>query len=139
MSRNQTSYIITTPEGQTLLAVFKWTVSKGRDTYGYNICSLWIDGDKVSSCNGGGYDMKGTAFGKWLGEVERENLKKLTAHYGSFDDGTGFYGLSFYNPQTKKREKNWTEGCNIHLDGACGFSSMERIAVELGYKLQYKG
>ena len=42
---------------------FKWTVSRGRDSYGYNIVTLRVDGDKVSSCNGGGYDMKGTCLG----------------------------------------------------------------------------
>ena len=25
---------------------FKYTTSKGRDSYGYNICSLWVDGEK---------------------------------------------------------------------------------------------
>jgi hypothetical protein len=34
---------------------FKYTTSKGRDSYGYNICSLWVDGEKVSSTCGGGY------------------------------------------------------------------------------------
>jgi len=28
----------------------KWSVSKGRDTYGYNICSLWSWGKKLTSC-----------------------------------------------------------------------------------------
>lgn len=25
---------------------FKWTISKGRNTYGYNICTLLVDGEK---------------------------------------------------------------------------------------------
>lgn len=60
---------------------FKWTVSKGRDTYGYNICSLYINGSKVSSCNGGGYDMKGTALGDWVEKQFTEDLKTLEAHW----------------------------------------------------------
>lgn len=40
---------------------FKWSVSRARDTFGYNICSLWIHTDagreKVASACGGGYDM----------------------------------------------------------------------------------
>jgi len=55
---------------------FRWTVSKGRDTYGYNICSLWVDGVKVSSCNGGGYDMQGTAFAEWLQDNFQDRLQQ---------------------------------------------------------------
>ena len=28
---------------------FKYTTSRGRNSYGYNICSLWVDNEKVSS------------------------------------------------------------------------------------------
>lgn len=43
-----------------------WTVSRGRDTYGYNIVTLRERGDVVARCNGGGYDMRGTVFADWL-------------------------------------------------------------------------
>lgn len=56
---------------------FKWSVSRGRDTYGYNICSLYVDGRKVASCNGGGYDMKGTCFGIFLEKHFADRLRKL--------------------------------------------------------------
>lgn len=56
---------------------FRWTVSRGRDTYGYNICSLYADGAKVSSCNGGGYDMKGTSLGNWIARAYADRLLKL--------------------------------------------------------------
>ena len=139
---------------------FKWTVSRGRDTYGYNICSLWIDGQKVSSCNGGGYDMKGTALGDWMALEFKDKLVTLTKE---------FYGLSFHDPNydpskaiiagqtVEEREK---EGKSIGLEryqafhgasskiptdkhiipllhGACGFSSMERVLNAIGYKLEY--
>ena len=116
---------------------FKWTVSRGRETYGYNICSLWIDRQKVSSCDGGGYDMKGTALAKWMKEEFYEQLKKLRANYGSGDNTGGFYGLSFYNKKRQKRQKTWSKNCTVGLDGGCGFSSMERILNKLGYKLNY--
>jgi len=95
---------------------FKWGVSRGRYTYGYNICSLYVEGKKVASCNGGGYDMKGTCFGDWIEKEFQEQLKTL-----NLDE---FYGLQEY------------DGKRI-LDGACGFSSMERILKALGYKLTY--
>lgn len=58
---------------------FKWTVSRGRDSYGYNICTLRVDGQKVSSCNGGGYDMKGTSLGDWVARAFTAELLKLKA------------------------------------------------------------
>lgn len=48
---------------------YVWTVSKGRETYGYNICSLYANGNKVSSCNGGGYDMQGVALASYLNDL----------------------------------------------------------------------
>lgn len=68
---------------------FKWTVSRGRDTYGYNICSLWVDGRKVSACNGGGYDMEGTSLGIWAARMFRDRLLTLREP---------FYGLCFIDP-----------------------------------------
>lgn len=139
---------------------FKWTVSKARDSYGYNICSLWVDGQKVSSCNGGGYDMQGTALGNWVEKEFQDKLLKLTKE---------FYGLSFHNPNynpgnaiidkqtVAEREK---EGKSLGLeryqafysasskiptekhvipviDGACGFSQVEKILNAVGYQLEF--
>jgi hypothetical protein len=56
---------------------FRWTVSRGRDTYGYNICSLYVNGDRASRCNGGGYDMKGTALGDYIAKAYADRLMKL--------------------------------------------------------------
>lgn len=95
---------------------FKWTVSRGQNTYGYNICSLYVNGDKVSSCNGGGYDMEGTAFGNWVEKEFQNKLKGL--------DPEKHYGMRIYEDK-------------VVLDGACGFFSMEKIVNTLGYKLQF--
>ena len=116
---------------------FKWTVSRGNDTYGYNICSLWVNDRKVSSCNGGGYDMKGTVLGYWMITEFTDKLKKLRANYGSGDNMGGFYGLSFYNEKRSKQQNTWSKDCSIYLDGACGFSSMETILFKIGYRLQF--
>lgn len=56
---------------------FKWTVSRGRDSYGYNICTLYADGRKVARCNGGGYDMKGTCLGNYLVSHFADRLRLL--------------------------------------------------------------
>ena len=60
---------------------FKWTVSKSRDSYGYNICTLIVNGEKVSRCNGGGYDMKGTCFGNWLAYQFKDELLKFKKEF----------------------------------------------------------
>ena len=115
--------------------VFKWSVSRSRDTYGYNICSLWVRGSKMASCNGGGYDMRGTCLANYILDNYRDRIIKLKAHYGSMDKGNGFYGLSYY--KNGKRRRAYSEGGSVGLDGACGFSSIERIAKRIGLKLNY--
>lgn len=56
---------------------FRWTVSRRRDTYGYNICTLYVDGKKAARCNGGGYDMKGTCLGSWMARAYADRLRAL--------------------------------------------------------------
>ena len=91
----------------------KWSVSKGRDTYGYNICTL-IDGntDKKHRCMGGGYDMTGTVVGKWLETTFQQRLRAT--------DLTGFYGV-----------RKHPDG-HVALEGSCGLDSMWRIAEKIG-------
>src|SRR3972149_5435570 len=100
---------------QTHILQFKWTQSRGRNTDGWNICSLYFDGKKVSRTCGGGYDMQGAAFGIFLTEKYQDRL--------TVENSEGF-----------KPSKNG----KIYLDGAAGFSVMERIAKNIGLKLQYK-
>ena len=54
----------------------KWSISKARETEGYNICTL-LDGNKRYSCNGGGYDMQGTALALWLEANFQDRLSRL--------------------------------------------------------------
>lgn len=93
---------------------FKWTVSRGRNTYGYNICSLYVNGTKVSTCNGGGYDMQGTCFGDWIEKEFQEDIKNL--------DPKEFYGLMYFDGK-------------MIVDGACGMSSILKIVDKLGYSV----
>ncbi len=133
---------------------FKWTVSRGQDTYGYNICSLWVDRIKVSSCNGGGYDMQGTAFAEWFQKAfQKELCTKVSYHAKAFYECTakGKFMTRLDDPP-----KGWTgrtklygvsawlykdgEAWKIHhvsMDGGCGFESMKRIAEALGFGLQF--
>ena len=79
-----------------------WGVSKARDTLGYTTCSCKdISGKVVARCNGGGYDLRGTAIGDWMTSAFQEELNALPAK--SFDrarngQGIELYGLRFLNP-----------------------------------------
>lgn len=93
-----------------------WSISKGRDTYGYNICRLDDrNNGKRFRCMGGGYDMIGTVFGDWLETYYQSELVKL--------DETKFSGMR------KLSHK-------VSIDGAYGIESMIRIAEAIGLEIE---
>lgn len=115
----------------TYLAL-SWSVSRGRDTYGYNIARL--DDTKNGHrfrCNGGGYDMTGTVFGKWLQTYHQDALKALVSgavpYVGAHRKHATLYGLFFKEDGT------------AYCDGACGMSSMESIAKAIGLTVRRAG
>ena len=64
-----------------------WSISRGRDTYGYNICRL--DSRQSGSryrCSGGGYDMIGTVFGNWLEAEYQRELVELGGNVGPSEE-----------------------------------------------------
>ena len=121
---------------------FRWGTSKGRDTWGYTICTL-IDthGNRLAQTIGGGYDMKGTCIGELINKYFGEELKKLVANSGSMDTPSGLYGLTHYNPKAKSRKRMYLKRANKHtqsyVNGACGMSSMRRILNKIGFELTY--
>ena len=95
-----------------------WSVSKGCDTYGYNICRLDDrNNGKRFRCMGGGYDMTGTVFGEWLQHYYQPELLKIK-------DGD-FYGMAYLADKNK-----------VSIDGACGIESMIRIAEAIGLEVE---
>lgn len=127
--------------------IYKWTISRGRDTYGYNICTLysasgWGDEIKVSSCNGGGYDMRGSCLADWIKQNFPEELKKIKSGESSTGRACdGYYGLSFrvYRGGKIVFLKRWRPGASVRLDGACGVSSMQAILRKIGFTMEYAG
>ena len=110
-----------------------WSISRGRDTYGYNICRLDDTAtDTRFRCSGGGYDMVGTVFAQWLcAEFQRELTElfetrkaELQAAYGSALRLPELYGATF---DPKKQV--------VHIDGACGLSSVIKVAEYIGLKV----
>ena len=114
--------------------VLSWSVSKGRATYGYNICRLDDrNNGKRFLCMGGGYDMIGTVFGEWLQENYQEKLQEIKArsHYITDENGTGS------NPRSDSLYgMRWKTDNTISLDGACGIESMTRIAEAIGLEVE---
>lgn len=109
--------------------------SRGRDTLGYNIVRVRdTSTGRLYRCMGGGYDMVGTVVADWLQDVHQDRLQSIAdrayatwgvAHpYTTHDEPGRLYGMTL----------NTTENV-VHLDGACGLNSVERIAEAIGVKL----
>lgn len=95
------------------------SISRGRDTYGHNIVTLW-DGRKAFRACGGGYDMVGTVFAQWLMHAHKDAICKLPP-YGT-GESEGFFGLF------ERDGRFW-------LNGACGIDCMKRIAKAAGLQV----
>ena len=113
-----------------------WSVSCGRDTYGYNICRLddTSTGERFK-CMGGGYDMRGTVFGNWLEARYQDRLLAMKDR-ASFTRTTAgvsvpanredcLYGMAYIEKDNR-----------ISLDGACGLECMIRIAEAIGLEVE---
>lgn len=113
-----------------------WSVSRGRDTYGYNICRLddTSTGERFK-CMGGGYDMRGYVFGSWLESCYQDRLVKLRYRASCFiktgemtranDRPDRLYGMAYI-----------VEDDRVSLDGSCGLECMIRIAEAIGLEVE---
>ncbi len=108
---------------RTVRAKTHWSVVDGS---GYNRCTLSVDGEKVASCDGGGYDMTGTCWGEWLQNTYPERIRELIRE--------PIYGLKFYNPNIAG---NWIDlpterHTRVSLDGGCGIDCMFHVLRAIG-------
>lgn len=126
--QNETPII---PANYSNRLTLSWSVSRGQDTYGYNIARLdsYNSGKRYRTC-GGGYDMLGTVVGKFLSEEFQPQLRALfTLNQDKLKDyanGTMQTIPEFYGAFRKKSDNT------VHLDGACGESAMWTIADAIG-------
>lgn len=111
-------------------------MSRGRDTYGYRIVRLRDSATgKLYRCMGGGYDMAGTVLANWLTDMHQDALRAIADRaYYQFtppaspavnDAPDALYGLFHY-----------AQNGRVSVDGACGVSSVQRIAEAAGVKLE---
>ena len=105
--------------------IFRWGKSGMRPVRIYDKRN-----DKTDLGAGGyGYDKQGTAFGRFIAHYFSDELKRL--------DSDKFYGLRHYNTKTQKSQKRASKHTTTSIDGACGFSSMERIFEKIGFCLDF--
>lgn len=140
---------------------FRWSISRGYNTYGYNICTLLVDGDKVASCDGGGYDMQGTVLAGWIQEAFQDRLQELfkedidsitdemlelsnksnkrkTVYYFYQYNTKKYYGVSINKLKTViNKTGEIIVNIKVNLDGACGFNSIKKIANSINIHLKW--
>lgn len=129
---------------QTQYLTLSWSTSKGRDTYGYNICRLDAGRKQRYRTCGGGYDMTGTVVGLWLEANYQDRLvatigSKAGATYSKESghksaDHAAFYGSTYHMP-IHIPSGDCIVPARISLDGACGLCAMEHIAEAIGVSL----
>ena len=123
-----------------------WSTSRGRDTYGYNICRLddSSTGRRYRTC-GGGYDMVGTVLGEWLSDNFQVYLQEIGDRAGSYySKATGYQSHRTADGRNPDRAylygmtRNDDTG-RITIDGACGTSTVLDIAQAIGLDLVWFG
>lgn len=112
-----------------------WSTSRGRETYGWNVCRVTShQTGKTYRAIGGGYDMLGTVLGEWYAAEYQSELQALVnaningfVKYGisgSTLHNGAFYGLYIRADST------------VYLDGSCGIECMLRIIEACGFEYQ---
>ena len=127
---------------------FRWTTSRARESYGWNICTLYFNGKKVASTRGGGYDMKGTALGNWAMEQFQERLQDIAhlaySNYARIEkayvDIPRIQGAATLYGMTTQ----WTgmdldrKPQHVSLDGGCGWESVINVLKKIGVQVEYR-
>lgn len=116
---------------QNFLSI-SWSVSRGQETYGYNICRLddCNTGERFRTI-GGGYDMVGTVAAQWLCKNYQTELQALCTTIDSKPyASTGWLCFhSFYGMHQR------ADG-SVTIDGACGLDSVLKVARAIGLHIQ---
>lgn len=117
----------------------RWTTSRAADTYGYNLTTLTDHdtGKRYRTC-GGGYDMAGTVLGHWLADRYQAELVALVASRAAALVDCG-YSVPGYRKLPDLSGLTVRPDGRVELDGACGLSSMERIAEAIGLTVRQFG
>lgn len=135
MAIEQTKMILIRGD-ERFIATFVWTISKARDTYGYNVVTAYVDGERVGKANGGGYDMQGAALSGWVASMVSPDAEfygltwhdpnyKTPKHIEEAEQAGESLGLERYQAVYKASSPKRTERHTIpSIDGACGLDTI---------------
>lgn len=107
-----------------------WSVSRGRDTYGYNICRIdsGITGARFR-CSGGGYDMVGTVLADLICAEHQDALRAMVASRRAQFVDAGYSTPGYLRPTASELYGLTVKpDGTVHIDGACGKESVISIA-----------
>ena len=116
-----------------------WTTSRGRETYGWNICRL--DDSHTGRryrCNGGGYDMIGTVFGDWLENIAQDKLRQLAVDRADQLQDCG-YSVTGWRKLPDLYGLTFAPDGRACIDGACGITSVQQVADAIGIGSEWIG
>lgn len=107
-----------------------WSVSRGRETEGYNICRL-DDNEtgKRYKTIGGGYDMIGTVIGQLIADQYQDRLQSFV---NANKDKLQPYGVTSWQQLPEHYGLFVKSNGSVSLDGACGLDCMIKIAKNIG-------
>lgn len=109
-----------------------WSTSRGRDTFGYNICRLDDRStDKRYKCMGGGYDMVGTVVGNYLQEAFQKELLSIQGNAYHINSAKFGYIENVGSNRLYGMLHDQVNGL-VMIDGGCGLESVKRIAEAIG-------
>lgn len=104
----------------------KYSISKAKDTYGYNVITLVDEkGKKFKTC-GGGYDMIGTVVGEWLFANYKDKLIEMLIPYPQGEQLTDNDNYGWFLAKSTNQ---------YYIDGACGIDCMIKLARKIGLKI----
>lgn len=115
-----------------------WSISRGRDTYGYNICRLEQGGKRWRTL-GGGYDMIGTVIGDWFQDRHQAKLQALVAAHADKLQDCGYATPGYKQMRDTFYGLTVKPNGLITLDGACGVESMLTIIRACGFSVEWYG
>lgn len=111
-----------------------WGISRGRDSYGWNICrAISRQTGKTYRTIGGGYDMVGTVIGDWFAAEYQAELHALYARdYMKFKA----YSNTGHHAHCELHGLFARPDGSFYMDGGTGIDCMLRIIEACGFEHQ---
>jgi hypothetical protein len=118
------------------LLALTWSVSRGRETYGWNIARLDSrdSGKRYRTC-GGGYDMIGTVLGQYVENELQGKLRELVHSVSGLLVDAG-YTVPGYRRINDLYGLTVAPNGHVQIDGGCGVDCVIRIIRGMNMEVQ---